>query len=154
MFPKLKEVSLDGSARVLKKPFLRQLTAGAYTAISSKLKAYKHADTEDMGLLQYQAIIVFFSIWECDKQDEETPLCLRVINRWYKKRKPKEPKTAVYHKGELSHLIRQLNPDDFISVTDYFADQSPRDWIEEMYQITDQHLQSTSEATKEALKNE
>ena len=93
-------------------------------------------------------------MWE-NKKGVETPIFLSIANNWYEnKSKSNKHKKLTYNQGEYTQLIRKMAPDDFISVTDYFADQSTRDWIEALYDVTDQHLQPTSEAVQEALKNE
>jgi len=155
MFPKLAEVGIDGSPRSKKDgPFLRELSAGVYTTMSEKMRGYSQAETEDMNMLRYKTFIVFLSLWENNK-GKEIPVFLSIANKWYANRsKNNKPKLLTYNKGEYTQLIRKMVPDDFISVTDYFADQSTREWIERLYEVTDQHLQPTSEAVQEALKNE
>ena len=155
MFPKLAEIGLDGSPRTKKDgPFLRELSAGVYTTMSEKMRGYSQSETEDMNMLRYKTFIVFLALWE-NKKGVETPIFLSIANNWYEnKGKSNKHKKLTYDKGEYTQLIRKMAPDDFISVTDYFADQSTRGWIEALYDVTDQHLQPTSEAVQEALKNE
>lgn len=154
--PPLIDVGMNGEPFSDKKGFfLRQLSTGVYTTLSEKMTGYSKAEEENISVTRYQAFIVFLSLWS-RSSDGDVPHFHTVANEWYANKTPegKKPKILRYNPGEYTQLLKQVTPDEFMAICDYFNDQSTREWVEEIYIITDKKLQSTSEQTKEALKNE
>ena len=153
----LKEVTLDGQPLTgQEKVFLRELSAGAYTLLAEKLKGYSQAEEEEMTILRYQTMIVFLCLWE-NEETGERPFFVKIADEWLSllpRKEHEDPRTIDYKHNQFTAAIRQVTPDEFIAIVDYFSDMQNRSWIQEVYQVTDEHLQPTDKATKEALKNE
>jgi hypothetical protein len=153
MFSKLKEVSIKGEKRNRKdKAFLKQLSTGVYCTLSEKLLAYDPNGTETMTALRYQSVIVLLSLWERNPETSKYEPYLVLMTNQLRKKREMEP--LPYNDGEFSAFFRSLPPKEFIEVVDYFSDQCGREELDEVYSVTDAHLQPTSEETKKALGNE
>jgi len=159
MLPSLRTVDLQGEFFDLKTPpelYLQELSTGTYSTISEKLIGYSRAEEEEMTSLRYMTFIVFLSLWEHFESTFYKPLFHRIANEWYANQveEGKTPKVLLYRNNEYTQTLRKVTADEFVAITDYWADTLPREEVERLYKITDEVLQATSERTKTALKNE
>ena len=137
--PELRQVDVDAE----KKQYIKEFPTSVYIQLYAKWADCSDSKERKLTILLYRSTVLLLSLWQGDE-----PYLREFATKWYA-----DKEAPVELPLKLSHIMRQIPPDDFVQMVDDFADVLSKDYLEEMMKIVDEKIAPLSEEKQAALKN-